>query len=455
MDNKTYIEIEERVWKIFDTWRMAGITPYEAVRNILYVLTLKRMLDERIMLETEDVQKIMDLQRCFYVFREGHDEDILFNESGRLIETRYGLPQGLFSKFFVDSNVGAGWKEAFQNSLKRIGELVIVEDEIYSSLAEKLIVKGIQMQGYKAGEFLSSNPVAELLKMILEVEDNDKFCDGTIGSGISAVRCVEGTEASIWGMDINIATLQVTAMYLIISGKRNFELNIGDFTLEKAIQKFDKIAMEIPFRVRIGEPVGEQLRLAKKWMEVEQCRELDALFIARILEILKDDGRAVVVVPNSLLFRISKAERNFREKLIEIGMLKAVISLPPVHYGAGIKSSIIVLEKTEEEILFIDLDSENGDFFQRQRRDVPVLTAYGKEKLKEIIKEKTEIIGISRKVSKDEICAKEYDLSPTIYLPVDEEINYMGIEEINNELKCLYEELNQIEELNRKMKLFN
>lgn len=455
MDNKTYIEIEERVWKIFDAWRMAGITPYEAVRNILYVLTLKRMLDERIMLEAEEVQKIMDLQRSFYAFREGQDEDILFNESGQLIEIRYGLPQGLFSKFFVNSNAGAGWKEVFQNSLKRIGEMAIVEDEVYPVLAEKLIVKGFQMQGYKAGEFVSSNPVAELLKMILEVEDNDTFCDGTIGSGISAVRCVEGTDASIWGMDLNVETLQVAAMYLIISGKKKFELKVGDFTLENDTNKFDKIAMEIPFGIRIGEIVGGQVKLAKKWMNVEQCKDSDVLFLAKILEVLKEDGRAVIVVPNSVLFRTNKAGRNLREKLIEIDMLKAVISLPPVHYGFGVKSSIIVLEKTEEEILFIDLNGENGDFFQRQRRDVPVLTAYGKEKLKEILEKKREIAGISCKVSKEEICAKEYDLSPGIYISLDEEIKYMCVQEINKELKNLYDELNQIEKTNLKMKLFN
>lgn len=455
MDNKIYIEMEEKIWKIFDAWRMAGIPPYEAVRNILYVLTLKRILDERITVDTEDVQKIMDLQRSFYAFREGFDEDILFNESGKLIEARYNLPKGLFSKFFMNANAGISWKEAFINSLKRVSEMQIAEDEMYSLLAERLIVKGFQAQGSQTGQFLSSNPVADLLKMILEVEDKDAFCDGTIGSGISAIRCVEGTEASIWGMDLNVETLQIAAMHTIISRKNNFELKIGDFTLESDIRKFDKIAMDIPFGIKIGDAVGEQLRLAKKWIGVEQCRELDVLFVAKTLEVLKDEGRAAIIVPNSLLFRMNKAGKSLREKLIEISMLNSVISLPPVHYGTGVKCSIIVLEKTEGEILFVDIDSKMEEFFQRQRRDIPILTAFGKEKLKEIIKEKREITGISRMVSKEEICEKEYDLSPGIYILLDEESNYMSIDEINNELESLYEELKQLEEKNTKMKLFN
>lgn len=455
MNNKVYMELEEKAWKILDYWKMAAITPYESVRNILYILTLKKLLEEFVPVSTEEVQKIMDLQRSFYAFREGYDDNILFNESGELIEKRYNLPQGLFNKFFMNTNWGKRGKEAFLMTLKRVSEMAVVEDEMYSLLAEKLIIKGLQMQGYKTGEVISSSPVAELLKMLLDVEDKDEFCDGTIGSGISAVRCVEGTDASIWGMDLNVEALQIAAMYLIISGKKKFQLKLGDFTLENDINKFDKIAMEIPFGIRVGELVGGQINLAKEWMMVEQCKDLDVLFLAKILEVLKEDGRAVVVVPNSVLFRINKAGRNLREKIVETDMLKTVISLPPVHYGTGVKCSIIVLEKTEEDILFIDLDGENGDFFQRQRRDVPILTAYGKEKLKEIIEEKKEIVGISCKASKKEICANEYDLSPGKYISLDEEIKYRCIEEINKELKNLYDELEQIDEMNMKMKLFN
>jgi len=77
----------------------------------------------------------------------------------------------------------------------------------------------------------------------------------------------------------------------------------------------------------------------------------------QIIKRLAPGGRAVILVPESMLF--STNGKVLRKQLIDLGMLNAVISLPVGTFQpyAGVKTSILVLEKVgavKERVRFLD-----------------------------------------------------------------------------------------------------
>lgn len=64
-----------------------------------------------------------------------------------------------------------------------------------------------------------------------------------------------------------------------------------------------------------------------------------------ILKTLKSTGKAAVILPHGVLFR-GNAEATIRQKIIDKGWIKGIISLPPnLFYGTGIPACIIVIDK--------------------------------------------------------------------------------------------------------------
>ena len=136
-------------------------------------------------------------------------------------------------------------------------------------------------------------------------------------------------------------------------------------------------------------------------------------------------------------------------------MLKAVISLPAVHSEPSVRSSILLLEKNDDKIQFIDMDSIQMPSFQKNRREVRSLTPDGKKKLLYLLETGEQIKGISALVEVQKVKENEFDFSPIKYVAVKEKLVFRDIQTINNDLKVLRKELEEIESENGKMKLFN
>jgi type I restriction enzyme M protein len=80
--------------------------------------------------------------------------------------------------------------------------------------------------------------------------------------------------------------------------------------------------------------------------------------------------RAVVLVPNSILFRTAAVERQLKADLVKSGVLKAVIGLPRGLLSfTNIAVSLLVLDKEEpsDTLFFVDASSEHFYEFQRGR----------------------------------------------------------------------------------------
>jgi type I restriction enzyme M protein len=136
--------------------------------------------------------------------------------------------------------------------------------------------------------------------------------------------------------------------------------------------------------------------------------------------------RAVILIPNSLLFRTTAVERQFKADLVNSGVLTAVIGLPRgLLSSTNIACSLLVLDKVEpsDTLFFVDASSEH---FYEFRWGRGVSDSGG-----ELLKNVDEIVSICQQqdtyiyghqATWDECEANDYNLLADRYVASSEEI---------------------------------
>lgn len=107
----------------------------------------------------------------------------------------------------------------------------------------------------------------------------------------------------------------------------------------------------------------------------------EVLFVDYIMNHLRPNGRAGIIVPEGIIFQSGTAHKQLRKNLVEDG-LYAVVSLPSGVFApySGVKTSILLfnkaLSKKNTEILFVKIESDGFDLGAQRRisekNDLPI-----------------------------------------------------------------------------------
>lgn len=429
------------VYDLMSIWHKAGFDATQYVGTMLYVMCLKKMIDENACKNPEHMGTILDITKI--IFRPTSFEDIeTLRRGARVLEETYSLDNGLLHEVLSTSRYQEDqWKKTFLGVVAAISEM-----ENYGDVAQYLLYK---ISNERGNERVSSYTVAELLKIAANVKDGESVLDGTVGYGYSAVECIKGKDVSFCGVDIRLEAIQNTAMYLILSDVDNFTLMTEDFTGINTAGFHDKVIMDIPFGLKVNGLIGYQTVRARNWMDDNACKEMECLFLAEGLESLNDKGRMVVIVPQGFLFKQSKALSVFRENAVKRGMLKAVVSLPSVYNYTTINTTMLVFEQGNQDVLFVDASK----LIQRERRMEPTFTDENKQLLQDILENKQVVNDISFRVSNDEVLAIG-DWSIARFKKEENETTFRSLEEINGDLVACYDRLAELNDSNSKLSLF-
>jgi type I restriction enzyme M protein len=142
-------------------------------------------------------------------------------------------------------------------------------------------------------------------------------------------------------------------------------LSQDEFWLEK---KFDLILANPPFM----SPKGGIKPHSK--FSISSNRS-EVLFVHYIVNHLKPNGRAGIIVPEGIIFQSGIAYKTLRKNLINEG-LYAVVSLPSGVFQpySGVKTSILLIDKEfskkSNEILFIKIENDGFDLGAQRRVNV-------------------------------------------------------------------------------------
>ena len=103
---------------------------------------------------------------------------------------------------------------------------------------------------------------------------------------------------------------------------------------------------------------------AKDLLAIVKTKKTELLFLALMLRLLKNGGRAAVIVPDGVLFGSSTAHKALRRMLVEDHKLEAVVKLPSGTFKpyTGVSTAILLFQKTSsggtDHVWFYDVRAD-------------------------------------------------------------------------------------------------
>ena len=185
-----------------------------------------------------------------------------------------------------------------------------------------------------AAETVTPAGLAQLSKNILRVTKDDVYADFVAGAGLSTLNIVTDTNTRVITSEINAECAAVAAMLYIMAGYKDISITVenslANYENDHAVA--DKMFIDAPLNIK---KIIEDKNLSSSYLAVEKTTNM-----------LKENGMAVVVVPGSILFGMTKMQIEQRKKLLDNQWLKAVIALPSCFYSTGVGVNLLVISKT-------------------------------------------------------------------------------------------------------------
>jgi len=308
------------------------------------------------------------------------------------------------------------------------------EADILGQAYEYLIKKFADATNKKAGEFYTPRSVVRLMVNILDPREGESIYDPACGTGgmlmeaIHHVRETRGDVRSLWGklfgQEKNLTTAAIARMNLFLHGAADFQIIRGDtlrnpaFFLGDNLATFDCVIANPPFSLeKWGDDVWASDPYGRNFAGMPPAKSGDYAFVQHMIKSMAPKtGRMAVVLPHGALFRMGK-EGEIRQKLLAMDLLEAVIGLgPTLFYGTGLAACILIFrqKKTKErknKVFIVDASKE----FKTGRAQNELLPEHV-ERIHGWVRDYTDVEGIARLVTLEEIAANDHNLNIPRYV---------------------------------------
>jgi type I restriction enzyme M protein len=226
-----------------------------------------------------------------------------------------------------------------------------VDQSRVSLMADALLEQSAKAMGHRGGEYLSPPSVRRLV--IALAEPIGSVYNPASGIGqlmIDAATNATSNAVQLIGQEINARVWQMAQLNLAIHGV-TAEIALGDvFTQDQFPQlRADRVIAVPPWNQRLLS--AEHLMDDPRWVWGEPGpNDGNAAWIQHCLGHLEDNGRAVIVLPNSALFEGGRAGR-IRQRIVKAGLLDAVFTLPPGLFAwTALPCSVLVFSKGRRDV---------------------------------------------------------------------------------------------------------
>jgi len=294
--------------------------------------------------------------------------------------------------------------------------------------ADYLLEQAAGAAGHRGGEFLSPRSVRRLIVAI--VQPVGTVYNPATGAGQLMVDAATDDASNVErlvGQEINSRVWAMSQLNLAIHGVAA-EVADGDVFGNDRFPELraDRVVALPPWSQRL--PVLEQLVDDPRWIWGEpSANDGNAAWTQHCLAHLGEGGRAVIVLPNGVLFDGGRAGR-IRQRIIKAGLLDAVFALPSGLFAwTALPCAVLVFVKGRADVdgkpaptLMVDL-TDSGDA-QRGRT-----TTLADDLIDEVAALYREWVAGSHPsppytavASFDELAANEFVIDPGRYLPLQE-----------------------------------
>ncbi|HAU51960.1 MULTISPECIES: HsdM family class I SAM-dependent methyltransferase [Sphingobacterium] len=380
----------------------------------------------------------MENANVFSIKSFSGEKDKLFNELSKYIEDqsqRDNFCRAIINKLFEFS-----FEESFEDYFTE-------KYDFFKDIFEYLIKDYNSDAGGTYAEYYTPNAVARIIADILVQGDVKKVrCyDPSVGSGsllMSLAHNIGEDRCMIYSEDISQKSSTMLRLNLILNNLTHSIPNVirtntiaQPFYLEKVV--FDYIVSNPPFKLDFSD-FREDLdtdRFKERFFAgipnvpkaKKESMAIYLLFIQHIMYSLNDTGKAAIVVPTGFITAQSGIEKKIRERLIDNGWLRGVVSMPSnIFASTGTNVSVIFIDKQagQDQIVLMDA-SKLGDTVKEGKNQRTVLTKEEEAKIVNTFSNKKALENLSVVVNADEIKSKNYSFSAGQYFEV--KIEYVDI----------------------------
>lgn len=325
--------------------------------------------------------------------------------------------------------------------------------DVLGDAYEYLISNFASDMGQKAGEFYTPQSVSTILTRIVTAGQEDKkgfaAYDPAMGSGsllLNVRKYIKDTSSiNYFGQEIKTSTYNLARMNMILHGVSSTSQHLRNAdTLDKdwpgdEITNFDGVMMNPPYSQKWSADKGflNDPRFSDYGVLAPKSKA-DYAFLLHGLYHLKSTGTMGIVLPHGVLFR-GAAEGKIRQKLLEKGLIYAVIGLPAgIFYSTGIPTIIMVLKKDRpgRDVLFIDASKE---FVKGKPQNI--LTDDNINKIFQAYQDRKDEDKFSHLASFDEIKENDYNLNIPRYVDTFEPEPDIDLAELNKEIAATNDEI--------------
>jgi len=311
----------------------------------------------------------------------GHERLELYGEAVAKMSQNPHIPQ-LFRDIFKDAFLPYRSPETLTLFLKEINGFTYDHSEDLGNAFEYLLsILGSQGD---AGQFRTPRHIIDFIAEVVDPKKGDTILDpacGTAGFLISAYKHILKQQKdkpltpdekkklmnNLVGYDISPDMVKLSKVNMYLHGFA--EPKIFEYDTLSSEEKWDEMYDVIMANPPFMSPSGG-IRPHKRFSV--QANRSEVLFVDYIKEHLRPNGRAGIIVPESIIFQSAGAYKQLRKILVEDGLF-AVVSLPVGVFNpySGVKTSILFfdnsLAKKTDKILFVRVLNDGFDLGAQRR----------------------------------------------------------------------------------------
>jgi len=369
--------IVQKLWNYCNVLRDDGMSYGDYVEQLTYLLFLK-MADERSKPPYNQKSSIpsgFDWQSLLK-----KDGDALFDHYRHTLE-ELGKMKGLLGLIFAKA------QNKFQDPAKLRRLLVdLIDKENWSSMSadvkgdayEGLLEKNAQDTKSGAGQYFTPRPLIQAMVEVIAPKPKETICDPACGTGGFLLAAHDYIikhnpnltkdekkflkEKALRGWELVQNTARLCAMNMMLHGiggspapegqAGDLPLAVSDSLASDPGERFDIVLTNPPFGKKSSTMiVGEDGKTSKEKETIERddfwatTSNKQLNFVQHIKTLLKQNGKAGMVVPDNVLFEGGAGE-TVRRKLLHECDVHTLLRLPTgLFYAQGVKANVIFFDK--------------------------------------------------------------------------------------------------------------
>lgn len=359
----TTSNLVQKIWSFCDTLRDDGLGYNDYLEQLTYLLFLKMADENRSKYNLPDICEWGNLITLVGGELQDKYERILktLAESG-----------GMLEKIF------SGAQNKIHDSAKLRRLINLIDDEDWSStevdikgeIYESLLQKNAENSG--AGQYFTPRSVIKAMVECIQPQPDETISDPSCGTGgffLGALEYLEElpklTEKQkehikfkmFHGWEIEKATARLCLMNLYLHGIGNLketpDIQVTD-SLKTKPEKVDIVLANPPFGKSSSDiPTIDKKQNGKEgyflrddfWVTTSNKQ---LAFLQHIVTMLKENGRAAVVLPDNVLFEGGAGE-TVRKELLQRTNLHTILRLPTgIFYAQGVKSNVLFFDNKKK-----------------------------------------------------------------------------------------------------------